>query len=72
MPSFPDRLKELRNAKGITQKQMAELFNMTERGFRGYEMGLSTPHYETLVKLADYFNISLDYLTGRSDTPERN
>jgi len=65
MASFSDRLKELRKAKGVTQKQIAEFLSMTERGFRGYEMGISTPSYETLIRLADYFGVSLDYLTGR-------
>jgi len=67
MATFANRLKELRNSKGITQKQMAEMLNMTERGFRGYEMGLSTPHHETFLKLADYFDVSLDYLAGRDN-----
>ena len=70
MPSFPDRLKELRKQKGVTQKQVAEFLNMTERGFRGYEMGISTPSYEKLMNLADYFSVSLDYLTGRTDIKE--
>jgi len=71
MASFPERLKELRATKGVTQKGVAEFLGMTERGFRGYEMGISTPAYKTLIKLADYFDVSTDYLIGRSDNPER-
>jgi len=67
MATFGERLKELRRHKNYTQKRMAEILGMTERGFRGYEMGLSTPHYETLIKLADFFDVSIDYLVGRED-----
>ena len=71
MPSFPDRLKELRKNKGVTQKTVAEYLGITERGYQNYEIGKSTPSYETLIKLANFFDMSLDYLTGRSDHPNR-
>jgi len=67
VPNFGDRLKELRKAKGNTQKTMADLFDMTESSYRRYEINRSTPHHETFLKLADYFEVSLDYLAGRSD-----
>ena len=69
--SFADRLKESRKAKSLTQKKMAELLGITERGYQNYEIGKSTPNYETLLALANYFDVSLDYLTGRSDNPNR-
>jgi transcriptional regulator with XRE-family HTH domain len=72
MPSFPDRLKELRKLKNVTQKTIAIYLDMAERSYRRYEAGDLEPNHETTIKLADYFNVSTDYLLGRSDTPERN
>jgi len=71
MVSFSDRLKGQRKSKGLTQKQIADLLGITERGYQNYEIDKSTPNYEMLLKLADYFEVSLDYLTGRSNTPTR-
>jgi len=71
MASFPDRLKELRKDKRVTQKVMAEYLGMVEQAYQKYEYGKIEPNHETTIKLADYFNVSLDYLTGRSDNPAR-
>ena len=71
MASFGERLKSLRLNKGLTQSQIAKLFLTTERGYRNYEINQSKPNYDTLIALANYFNVSLDYLTGLSDNPER-
>jgi len=70
MPCFPDRVKELRRSLNMTQRQMADELGITERSYQRYE-SKSNPNYETLLKLADYFNVSLDYLTGRSDNSAR-
>jgi len=64
---FNERVKYLRIKNNITQKAIAEFLGTTERGYRNYEINKSTPNYETLLKLADYFNVSIDYLVGRSD-----
>ncbi len=69
MPAFNERLKQLRQAKGVTQKQVADFLKITDRGYRDYEIGNSTPNFERLLNLADYFNVSLDYLVGRSNNP---
>ena len=69
MFSFPDRLKELRTTKGVTQKAMATYLDMAERSYRRYETGDLEPNHKTTIKLADYFNVSTDYLLGRSDDP---
>ena len=68
---FDQRLKALRKEKGITQKQLAEAIGLTERGLQGYEIKDRKPGYDALIALADYFDVSLDYLVGRSDIPER-
>lgn len=72
MPTFGERLKQLRIKTNITQKQMAQKLKITERAYQRYEGDTSTPHYHTLITLADYFDVSLDYLVGRSDNSERH
>lgn len=69
MSSFPDRLKELRKLKGITQKQAAEALSMTERNYQRLE-ATSNPSNENLLKMADYFDVSTDYLLGRTYHPK--
>ena len=70
MASFGERLKELRSSKHITQKEFSNIIGINERSYQNYEINASTPNYKTLIFIADYFNVSLDYLTGRSDNPE--
>jgi len=67
MVSFAERLKMLRIEKSITQKAIAEYLGIQETSYQHYEYGKRTPNQETTIKLADYFNVSLDYLVGRSD-----
>ncbi len=67
-----ERLKELRTKNNIQQKDLAEKMNVDTRTFRKYESGELTPKLKTIIALADYFDISLDYLVGRTDDPEIN
>ena len=67
MSSFHERLKQLRKETGETQKQMADFLELTERTYRAYEAGDIDPPSSKAAKLADHFNVSLDYLLGRSD-----
>lgn len=62
---FPNNLKQLRLALNCTQAQMADLLGVTVRGYRNYELGAREPELSVLIKLADYFNVSLDDLVGR-------
>jgi len=71
MVTFPDRLKALRKAKGVTQIAMADFLGIRERSYQMYEHGKREPNHETTIKLADYFDVSVDYLLGRSDSPTR-
>jgi len=71
VPVFSDRLKELRKAKKISQKAVAEAMGMSERNFQALEYGKFNPNYESIIKVADYFDVSADYLLGRSDNPQR-
>lgn len=64
------RLKSLRNDKGITQTDLGNIVNVGKSTISQYESGISSPDYDILQKLADYFNVSLDYLLGRTDNPK--
>lgn len=66
MATFPERLVELRKSKSMTQQQLAEAIGANVRGIRFYEAG-RLPDAEALIKLADFFNCSIDFLVGRSD-----
>ncbi len=69
---FQKRLKELRTEKGVSQVYIAEILGITDRGYRKYEAGDNEPTMSILIALADYFDVSLDYLVGRSDNPKRH
>ncbi|MBQ7974781.1 MAG: helix-turn-helix transcriptional regulator [Clostridia bacterium] len=66
------RLKELRNKKGITQLKLAMDLNMSQNTVSRYESGKREAGYNELIKIADYFNISIDYLLERTDNPKMN
>ena len=61
------RLKELRKEKGISQLKLAFDLNMNQNTISRYENMERQADYDTLIKFADYFNVSLDYLLGRSE-----
>lgn len=69
--ALSDSLKRFRHAFGITQKKAAEIAGVTERVYQSYEYGKVVPTVTVLIALADYFDVSLDYLVGRSDNPSR-
>ncbi|MBQ0037860.1 MAG: helix-turn-helix transcriptional regulator [Clostridiales bacterium] len=64
------RLKELRKARHITQLKLALDLHMSQNTISRYETGEHEPGIAELVKLADYFHVSVDYLIGRTDNPE--
>lgn len=72
MTTFAERLKTLRTNKKVMSKTMAELLKITPRNYQRYENGEVDPPTSKTVFLADYFDISLDYLVGRSDDPTRH
>ena len=61
------RLKELRESKGLTQKEVAEIIGYSEISYARYEKGEREPDITTLCKLAEYFNVTVDYLIGRDN-----
>ena len=66
------RLKELRKARRITQLKLAMDMNLTQNTVSRYETGEREPGIAELVRIADYFHISVDYLLERTDNPEMN
>ncbi|SEJ82275.1 DNA-binding transcriptional regulator, XRE-family HTH domain [Propionispira arboris] len=71
MATFADRLKLLRNNKKLTQKEIAKILNINERSYQNYEINASTPNFKLLLFIADYFDVSIDYLVGKSEIKER-
>lgn len=61
-----DILKELREDKGLNQTDLADILNVSRQTISGYETGSIEPPFSTLVKMADIYNCSLDYLAGRT------
>lgn len=66
------RLKELRKARGITQVKMAIDLNMSQNTISRYESGEREPGISELLRIADYFHVSVDYLLERTENPEMN
>ena len=64
------RLQELRKESGMTQQQVADTIQTTLRQYQRFEKGEQKPGYDNLIKLADCFQVSLDYLAGRSSLRE--
>ena len=67
MSVFAERLKELRKEKGLTQQKVADSLNISQPNYRRWESGERLPSVETLVMLADYFEVSIDYLLTRKN-----
>ncbi len=64
---FNERLKEIRKLSGMTQKEVAAAINYAERAYQALEAGRCKPSFDTLIALADCFNVSLNYLVGRTE-----
>jgi transcriptional regulator with XRE-family HTH domain len=62
-----DRLKILRKEKGYTQAQVAIYCDITEKAYQNYELMTREPKLEILIRIADFYKVSLDYLIGRTN-----
>lgn len=71
MCTLGSRLKQLRTKQNIYQKDLAAFLDISLRGYQLYESGDGYPSVLGLIALADFFDVSLDYLVGRSDDPAR-
>lgn len=65
------RLKEIRLATNVAAKDDAQAVGVLYRTYQKYETGEIDPPLSKAIALADFYNVSLDYLVGRSDVPER-
>lgn len=68
-PSFSLRLKELRKTNNLTLEQLGKNIGSTKATMSNYETGQKKPSLDMVIKLADYFQVSIDYLVGRTDDP---
>ncbi|MBQ3111154.1 MAG: helix-turn-helix transcriptional regulator [Clostridia bacterium] len=64
------RLRALREQRNISQLKLALDLNMNQNTISRYETGVREADYSTLIKIADYFNVSIDYLLERTENPE--
>lgn len=65
MTIFSERLKRLRKNKCLKQQELAEILGIKSNTYSDWENGKCKPSYEKLVKIADFFSVSLDWLVGR-------
>ena len=65
-----ERLKNCRKEKGLTQNQVAIYCDITEKAYQNYELMRREPKLEIIVRLAEVFDVSVDYLVGKTDTKE--
>ena len=70
MSTVGERMRTLREGMNLPQKKIAELLNVSQPSINRYEHGQAFPTIELLVKYADYFDVSMDYLTCRCDEPQ--
>ncbi|MDU4599522.1 helix-turn-helix domain-containing protein [Clostridium sporogenes] len=70
MNTFGSRLHALREDNDLTSIELSEILNITARALNYYENDMREPSFPLLVKMADYFNVSLDYLLCRTNKLE--
>ncbi len=72
--AFHERFKKLRKEANKSQKDLTDksALNISEQTIKNYEQGKRTPDVPTLIRIAEYFNVSTDYLVGLSDIPSRD
>ncbi len=69
---FAERLHQLRTSRNISMQKLADDIGLKNKGTIGqFETEVTSPAADTLISLAEYFNVSLDYLVGRSNDPTR-
>ena len=71
MNTFGQRLKELRKLIKLMQFDVAQLLGITTRNYQDYEYGKIDPPTSKTIILADYFDVSIDFLVGRTDVKKR-
>ena len=66
------RIQDLRTDADMSQKQLSEILHISQRSYSHYETGSRSIPVEMLIRLANYYDISVDYLVGRTDKKEMN
>ncbi|WP_082236037.1 helix-turn-helix domain-containing protein [Halobacillus massiliensis] len=66
------RIKYLRNKNNLSQKRLSEALGMSNVQLSRYESGARQPDYDTILKIADYFDVSIDYLFGRPESTSQD
>ncbi len=72
MNRYPLRLSELRKAKNLKQSDVADLLKITTRHYQEVEYGKINLSMTMLIKLANFYDVSIDYLVGRTNNPNMN
>lgn len=72
MATFSERIKELRQEKGLSQEALGNIIGVKRFSVYSYEKGRACAEMKGLIALADYFDVSMDYLAGRTDVREVN
>ena len=68
---FPERLKKMRERNRLKQCVLSDLCGLNRNAVKLYELGKVDPTMKSLESIADYFDVSIDYLLGRSDYPKK-
>lgn len=69
---FSVRVSQLRKNKKLSMAELGDVLGVSDEAVRLMEKGKRSPSFEVLCSLADYFDVSIDYLVGRSDDPRRH
>ena len=70
MKEVAERLRSLRESVKLSQVKMAEIVGVKQSSLNRYELNQASPTFETLTRYADYFDVSMDYIFGRTDKPQ--
>lgn len=70
MKEVAERLRHLRESVKLSQVKMAEIVGVKQSSLNRYELNQASPTFETLTRYADYFDVSMDYIFGRTDKPQ--
>ena len=66
---FQERLVYLRKEKGLSQNAVAKEIEVAPRAYQNYEYGTAEPRLSTIIRISEFYGVSLDYLVGKSDKP---
>ncbi len=66
---YYQRIRDLREDHDLTQDQLVKLLGMHKTTYTNYEQGKREPPFSLMIRLAEFYNVSLDYLAGLTDTP---